>query len=313
MAGSNSKNRRKFIKESAYGSIGIISLCSFSPFSLPKDDTINLSILHTNDIHSHIDPFPENDARYGGKGGLARLASLVNEIRLKEQYVLLLDAGDIFQGTPYFNLFKGEVEFKMMSQMGYDASTMGNHDFDNGMQGFNDMLPLAKFPFLCGNYNFDNTILQGKTRPYKVFQKGDIKIGVFGIGIELSGLVDNRLYGETEYLEPIFQANKYSYLLKKELQCDLVICLSHLGFSYKEDKISDKILASRSEHIDLIIGGHTHTFLDEPFQQKNINDQSVLIHQVGWAGINLGRIDVTFERSKKYNLERKKGYSARNQ
>lgn len=307
------KNRRDFLKQSIYGGVGIIGLSSFSPLSLMAKDQLRLSILHTNDLHSHIDPFPLNDARYGGKGGLARIATLVKRIRQEEKNVLLLDAGDIFQGTPYFNIFGGELEFKMMSEIGYDASTMGNHDFDNGIQGFDKMLPLANFPFLCGNYNFDNTILQGKTEPYKVFEKEELKIGVFGVGIELDGLVDHRLYAETEYLDPIFQANKYAYLLKKELKCDLVVCLSHLGFSYKNDKVSDKVLASQSEYIDIIIGGHTHTFLDEPFQQKNINDQSVLIHQVGWAGINLGRIDVVFEKSTKKNSERKRTYNAQYQ
>ena len=307
------KSRRTFLRQSIYGGVGIIGLSSFSPLALMAKDQIRLSILHTNDLHSHIDPFPTNDARYAGKGGLARIATLVEAIRQEEKNVLLLDAGDIFQGTPYFNIFGGEVEFKLMSEIGYDASTMGNHDFDNGILGFDKMLPLANFPFLCGNYNFENTILQDKTIPYTIFEKEELKIGVFGVGIELNGLVDQRLYAETEYLDPIFQANKYAYLLKKELKCDLVICLSHLGFSYRSDKVSDKVLASKSEYIDIIIGGHTHTFLDEPFQQKNIHNQAVLIHQVGWAGINLGRIDVVFEKSMKCNSERKRSYSTGNQ
>jgi len=307
------KNRRDFLKTSAYGSIGIIGLSSFSPLEIPKDDIINLSILHTNDLHSHIDPFDENHSRYPGKGGLARISSMVKEIRAERKNVLLFDAGDIFQGTPYFNFFKGEIEFKMMTEIGYDAATMGNHDFDNSIEGFSNMLPLANFPFLCSNYDFSETILSGKTLPYKIFTRAELKIGVFGMGIELEGLVSKKMYKETQYLDPVFQANKYAHILKNELDCDLVVCLSHLGFEYKSQKISDKTLAQQTENIDVIIGGHTHTFLSKPFEQKNINNELVLIHQVGWAGINLGRIDITFEKVKKNKSARKKSYRSLNQ
>lgn len=310
---SNFYNRRSFLKQSMYGSIGIIGLSSFSPALMPKEDTIQLTILHTNDIHSRIEPFPNSNSRYANRGGLSRIAQLVQSIRKEVDHVLLFDAGDIFQGTPYFNFFGGEIEFKLMSAMGYDAATIGNHDFDNGIDGLDAVLPMAKFPFLIGNYDFSETILNGKTIPFKIFEKGALRIGVFGLGIELNGLVDPKLYRDTEYQDPLFQANKYAYILSEEMDCDFVICLSHLGFDYKENKVSDKILASKSEHIDLIIGGHTHTFMDAPFQQKNINNMPVLIHQVGWAGLNLGKIDLIFEKAKKNHRKRKRSYSSDNQ
>ena len=234
-----------------------------------------------------------------GLGGVAKRASLIKKIRAEEKNVLLLDVGDVFQGTPYFNLYGGELELKLMSEMGYDASTIGNHDYDNGMEGLVKQMPNANFPFLCANYDFSNTPLKDKTSPYKVFKKDGIKIGVFGIGIELDGLVDKKLYGETKYLNPFEKSAHYAHLLKKEEKCDLIICLSHLGYKYQDKKVSDVILAEQSKNIDLILGGHTHTFLDEPLSYKNSDGKEVLIAQVGWAGIRLGKIDYIFSKKSK--------------
>jgi 5'-nucleotidase len=289
-------NRRDFLRTLA-GSAAFIGLGSLPMELLAKHELEKITILHTNDVHSHIDPFPDNDPKYPGLGGVARRAALIKKIRAEEKNVLLFDVGDIFQGTPYFNMYGGEVELKLMSDMGYDASTIGNHDFDNGMDGLVKQLPNANFPLLCSNYDFSDTALFNKTQPYKIFEKGGIKIGVFGLGIELQGLVDKKLYGNTIYLDPVEKANYYSHLLKQEKKCDLVICLSHLGYSYKEEKISDEILAKQSHNIDLILGGHTHTFLDEPVRYKNRDGKEILVAQVGWAGIKLGRIDYFFEKN----------------
>jgi len=229
---------------------------------------------------------------------MARRSALIKKIRQEGHHVLLLDAGDIFQGTPYFNEFGGEPEFRLMSEMGYDAATMGNHDFDNGLEGFDKMLEFADFPFICSNYNFDKTILAGKTVPYKIFNRGPLKIGVTGVGIELKGLVDSNNFGETVYLDPVETVNKYASLLKNEFKCDLVICLSHLGYSYQSKKISDLELASLSINTDLILGGHTHTFLPKPVYKKNRTGNKIMINQVGWAGLNLGRIDFEFRGKK---------------
>jgi 5'-nucleotidase len=212
---SSKIDRRGFLQKSAAGAA---LLALGSPFdSFGKDAAVQLTILHTNDVHSRIEPFPMDGSRNQGLGGVARRAALVKKIRAEQKNVLLLDAGDIFQGTPYFNLYGGEVEMTVMSEMGYDAATMGNHDFDNGLAGFAKQLPHANFPFLVSNYNFDNTELKGKTQPFKIFKKQGIKIGVFGLGIELSGIVNKKNYGDTLYLEPIAKANEMASLLKTNI------------------------------------------------------------------------------------------------
>lgn len=286
-------NRRIFIKQALLGGVSLLGTAAINPFSaafLKKNHT-KITILHTNDVHSHIDPFPSNDPKHPNLGGVARRASLIETIRATEKNVLLVDAGDIFQGTPYFNMYGGELEFKLMSLLKYDAATIGNHDFDNGIEGLNKMLPHANFPFLNVNYDFSNTILNGKIAPYKVIEKENVKIGIFGVGVELNGLVDKKLYAETRYLNPIEKANETANHLKNNEKCHLIICLSHLGYEYKTNKISDLILAKETENIDLIIGGHTHTFLEKPTVVRNKKNKITLVNQVGWAGINLGRID----------------------
>ena len=285
-------NRREFIKQSGLGAIGFSLL---PQFSLARSKDLKLTILHTNDMHSHIEPF--TSGRNKGLGGIAQRSTLINQIRKQEEHVLLLDAGDIFQGTPYFNIYEGELEFKLMSQMKYDAATLGNHDFDNGLEGLKKQLPHAKFPFLIANYDFSDTILKNTFKAYKVFRKGALKIGVFGIGIELDGLVPKKLYQNTIYKDPISTANHYAKLLKQKERCDLVICLSHLGFKYEEEKLSDIKLANQTRNIDLIIGGHTHTFLKKPISKLNLDNKEVLINQVGWAGINIGKIDFYFSQN----------------
>ena len=259
-----------------------------------------MTVLHTNDQHSRIEPFDSSYSRNPNQGGFARRATLIQQIRNQEKNVLLLDAGDIFQGTPYFNFYGGELEFKLMSMMGYDAATMGNHDFDNGLEGFLKALPNAKFPFITSNYDFSNTILNGKTEKYKIFKKDGIKVGLFGVGIELDGLVGKKQYQETKYLNPVEIAQHYADFLRKEKGCDLVICLSHIGYDYRDDadKISDKKLAAQTDNIDLILGGHTHTFLPEPQSFTNKSGKNVLVNQVGWAGLLLGRIDFYFDKNK---------------
>ena len=291
--------RREFIEKtaasSAFLTIGGLGLSSFSSAKIK-----HITILHTNDVHSYIDPFPMDDPRNPGMGGVAKRANLVSEIRKENPNVLLLDAGDIFQGTPYFNYYGGELEFKLMSMMKYDASAIGNHDFDNGLEGLVSQLPNAKFDFLSANYNFTNTIMDGHVQPYKIFKIDGIKIGVFGLGVELTGLVDKKNYKETVYNDPVEVSQDMVRVLKNEQKCDLVICLSHIGYSYKTEpnRISDLKLAALTKDIDLIIGGHTHTFLDKPTVVKNLDDKDVLVNQVGCYGINVGRIDFYLDNDK---------------
>lgn len=296
--------RRDFIQKTAASTalvgLGLAPLCSAAPrvskSSFESSKSKHLTVLHTNDVHSYIDPFPPNHPKSPNRGGVARRASLIESIRQENPNVLLLDAGDIFQGTPYFNYYGGELELKLMSMMKYDLATLGNHDFDNGIDGFYSQRHHANFDFVSANYNFDNTVLNGIVKPYKIIHKNGIKIGIFGLGIELAGLVDKKNYKETVYLNPVEIAKDMTRILKKE-KCDLIICLSHIGYQYKNepDKISDLKLASLTKDIDLIIGGHTHTFLDKPTVLKNADGKDVLVNQVGCYGINLGRIDFYFE------------------
>tara|TARA_Y100000991_G_scaffold209755_1_gene190283 strand:- start:120 stop:1070 length:951 start_codon:yes stop_codon:yes gene_type:complete len=289
-------NRKIFVKKIFLASISIPLLNSFSLLN-KKTRTKRITILHTNDMHSHIDSFPNNHSRYPGMGGMRRVASLVKKIRIKEKNVILIDAGDVFQGTPYFNKFKGSLELKIMSSMGYIASTMGNHDFDNGINGFKEVLHHANFPFICSNYEFFDSEMIKKTRKYLVREIDGIKIGFFGLGIELEGLVGKEYYGETKYLDPLSTSNYWSNYLKNKEKCDLVICISHLGYKYKSDKISDLKLARLSKNIDIIIGGHTHTFLEKAKVIKNIENKNVIVNQAGWGALALGRIDLELSKN----------------
>jgi 5'-nucleotidase len=277
----------------------IIAPSLIAQTSNEKKKVKQLTILHTNDTHSTIEPFPANHSKFPGKGGVVNRFNLIQKIRSEEENVLLLDAGDIFQGTPYFNMFGGVIEMKVMSKMGYDAATMGNHDFDGGMDGFLKAKEYADFPFLCSNYDFSETILKNQTQDLLIKEIGGLKVGIFGIGVELKGLVPDDKFGETVYLDPISTANRVALELKKK-GCDLIICLSHLGYQYESDKISDLKLAAATKNIHLIIGGHTHTFLDKPTEVKNSEGQIVLVNQVGWGGIHLGRIDFDIE-MKRFN------------
>ena len=288
--------RRNFIKNSIYSSL-LLSGSALNFNSCMDTKQKKITILHTNDVHSHIEPFNENHAKFPSKGGVARRSTIIESIKSSNPNTLLLDAGDIFQGTPYFNYYGGEIEFKLMSMLNYDAATIGNHDFDNGIEGLYAQLPNAKFQFISSNYDFKNTIMDSHAKPYMIFNKSGIKIGVFGLGIELKGLVNNNLYKETKYLDPIEMTQEMTKILKEKEKCDLIICLSHLGHYYKNNskKISDVTLAKSTRNIDLIIGGHTHTFLDRPEIVTNIDQEKVIINQVGCFGLYLGQIDFYFD------------------
>ena len=287
--------RRAFIKLATTSSLAVAGGLTLPSFNTNKPR--HITILHTNDTHSHIEPFPASHHRNPNKGGVAKRATLIEQIRKENPNTLLLDAGDIFQGTPYFNYFGGELEFKLMSMLKYDVATIGNHDFDNSIDGLYKQLPNAKFDFVSANYDFKNTVLDTHVKPYKIIIKDGIKIGIFGLGIELEGLVDKRMYKETAYLNPVEISQDITNELKNEQNCDLIICLSHLGYYYKKnpDKISDLNLAKLTKNIDLIIGGHTHTFLPKPTIVKNADDKNMLVNQVGCYGINVGRVDFYFD------------------
>lgn len=297
------QNRRTFLKKLGLG-VGLMSVGEFPTSALASSVTKKLTILHTNDVHSRLDPFPIDGKTFPGSGGVAARKTIIDKIRSSEENVILLDAGDIFQGTPYFNLYKGEPEIKAMSLLQYDAATMGNHDFDIGLDGFAQQLPHANFPFITSNYDFSNTVLENKTKPFHILNKGGIKIGIIGLGVQLFGLVPRDAYGRTKYLPPIDTAEKWGAYLKLKKQCDIVICLSHLGYSYESNKVSDLVVAANTRYIDVIIGGHTHTFLDKPTIIKNLNNQDVIINQVGWGGVVLGKLNFEFGKKMKPKLSK---------
>lgn len=288
--------RREFIKRT--GAVSTLALAGglVLPSMMAKKQK-HITILHTNDTHSHIEPFSATHSRNPNRGGVARRATLIQQIRKENSNTLLLDAGDIFQGTPYFNYFGGELEFKLMSMLKYDVATIGNHDFDNSIEGLYNQLPNAKFDFVSANYDFKNTVLDTHVKPYKIMVKEGIKIGIFGLGVELEGLVNKKMYKETAYLDPLEITQDITDELKNVEKCDLIICLSHLGYYYKSNpnKISDLNLAKATKNIDLIIGGHTHTFLPKPTIVKNSEGKNTLVNQVGAYGLNLGRIDFYFD------------------
>lgn len=294
-------NRRKFLKETSLTGAALLASSLFPYNVFAANENRKLTILHTNDVHSRIEPFPQDGSRNAGMGGVAARAAIIKQIRAEAENVLLLDAGDIFQGTPYFNIYKGEPEIKAMSLMGYDAATMGNHDFDAGLENFATQLNHANFPIIVCNYDFTNTPMEGKSVPYKMITKGNIKVGILGIGIEGKGLIPDNLFGNTVYKNPIENANKTAAELKKQ-GCEFIICLSHLGDKYSDDKLSDEILAKECYDIDLIIGGHTHRFFTEPRKYTNRRGATTLVNQVGWGGLQLGRLDYDFGKYSKKNL-----------
>lgn len=283
--------RRNFLQRT--GVVAAAALVSPSLISMKKQP-IKLVILHTNDTHSNIDPFPKNHSKFPDKGGVSRRAKLVGMIREQEDHVLLLDAGDVFQGTPYFNKFKGVLEMKVMQEMRYDAMTLGNHDFDIGIEGFVHAKQHATFPIVNCNYDLAQTSLKELVSPSIIIKKAGRKIGITGVGIDLNGLVADSQTKGLVYKDPISSVQREVDVLRKK-GCDLIICLSHLGYEYANDKVSDRVLAENTSGIDIIIGGHTHTFLEKGVVIQNKEGKSVVINQVGYGGLQLGRIEVEFD------------------
>lgn len=257
-----------------------------------KSDT-SLLILHTNDTHSHLDPLSNVYSRNAGLGGAARRAGLIKQLRKRHEHVLLLDSGDMFQGTPYFNLFGGELEFKVMTAMGYDIATLGNHEFDNGVDALVRQMPHAGFEFVCANYEMAKSPLAKHIEPYTTRQYGDFKVGIFGLGVAFDGLVLESAHEGVSYQDPILAARKMVDRLREE-GCHFIICLSHLGHRYRNDKVGDINLAAEVAGIDLILGGHTHTFMDTPEIIADPKKTATMVHQVGCFGVRLGQIRVEF-------------------
>lgn len=297
-------NRRSFIVKTGTLTAGALIPRSLWSYRSENPDitkgVFNLTILHTNDQHSRIDPFPINAPRHAGEGGFARRHALIQLIRQEtEGRLLLLDAGDVFQGTPYYNYYGGKLELDLMSRMGYDACTLGNHDFDNGLDGLSKAMRYARFPFVCSNYGFEGTNLKDRIRPYLILRRGGIKVGIYGLGISPENLIPEKLFGPVKFMDPVAKAQEMEALLYEKHRCQLIICLSHLGYKYeKEIRPSDVMLAPQLRYTHLIIGGHTHTFMDLPDLLTGAGGQKVVVTQAGWAGLRLGRIDFQFDEKK---------------
>lgn len=256
-----------------------------------------VTILHSNDVHSRIEPINKDaaDTLSTGKGGFIRIVNCAQEMRKKDPDLLLFDSGDFSQGTPFYNLFKGEVEIKLMNAAGYTAGTIGNHEFDFGLENMARLFRMADFPIVCANYDFTGTVLEGLVKPYIIIKRKGIKIGVFGLGTRLEGMVQASNCEGVTYLEPYETANRIAKLLKKKKKCDLVICLSHLGFqSSDKNPVSDTILAGKTSNIDIILGGHSHTLLQKVEVVNNLEGKNVYINQVGKSGIYLGELEIEF-------------------
>lgn len=296
-------DRRHFIHNSLLASTGLLLPQSYMQAS-ERDQYQKLVILHTNDTHSRIDPFEQGE--YQGLGGVSARHALIQQIRREEKHVLLVDAGDIFQGTPYFNMYHGELEMKAMAMMGYDCGTFGNHDFDMGTDNLATQSQHANFPFVVSNYYANDTALHNVIKPYTIIQKGSLRIGILGLGLDLEGFVPRENFQNLVISNPTIEAEKIAKILRYDEKCHLVIALSHLGYTYPGKKtFSDTQIAQEVDNLDIIIGGHTHTFLSCPKMVQKGDKKFVLINQVGFGGINLGRLDVYFDhRSEKVaNIE----------
>jgi len=271
-----------------------------APLLNPAPDEILITILHTNDTHSQIEPLPKNDRSYPDKGGVARRASLVQRLRKQNPHTLLIDAGDAFQGSPYFNYYKGEVEYRTMSAIGYNVGTLGNHEFDNGVGALAEALKFANFPIVSTNYDVRKTALENLVKPYVLRGVGGVRIGLFGLGISPEGLITPDNFKGITYHEPVQVSRNVVKILRETERCDLVVCLSHLGYypKPKEKEIGDTQVAAQVDGIDFIASGHTHTFMERPVTVKQPSGKETVIFQVGKSGIYVGRVDFTLRAGK---------------
>ncbi|GHV56810.1 metallophosphatase [Bacteroidia bacterium] len=274
----------------------ITGLLFIISISLQAQETQKLVILHHNDTHSRIEPLPDKAPSYAGMGGVIRQDACVEEVRSENPNVLLFHSGDFVQGTPYFNLFKGQAEVACMNFMKYDAVCLGNHEFDNGLISLAEMIQAAQFPIVATNLDFTGTPLEGLTHKYLILHRGKLKIGIIGLAVSPEGLIAKPNYEGMCYLDPIQTANKTAAMLKKQEACDLVICLSHLGYNANGKGMGDITLARESENVDIILGGHSHTFLRFADRRLNKNGEEVIIDQVGDRGIYMGRLDIVMEK-----------------
>ena len=252
----------------------------------------HLTILHTNDTHSCVMPLSVHlaDTLQAGRGGFLRRIAMLKEERRNDPGLLLFDSGDFCQGSPYYTLFKGDVESGLMNMMHYDAGTIGNHEFDFGLENMARVFKRLNFPIVCANYRFHEYGLDKIVKPYVILKRNGLKIGVFGLSPRLEGLVDHKNYRSTEYLDPVKTAQETADLLKKK-HCDLVVCISHLG--WEEKGMGDQEVISRTRGIDLVLGGHSHTYFRQLRYVDNLDGKPVADDQNGKSGIYIGKMKIT--------------------
>lgn len=255
-----------------------------------------LTILHTNDTHSCIYPLSENlaDTMLAGRGGFLRRIAMLKEERAKDPDLLYFDSGDFSQGSPYYSIYKGDVEVGLMNRMGIDASTIGNHEFDFGLENMARLFRMANFPILCSNYDFTGTPVEGLVKRYTVIKRKGVKIGVFALDPEMEGLVSTQNCVGVSYLDPVATANEMVSLLRGKLHCDLIICISHMGWINKQT-ISDKEIIAQTRGIDLVLGGHSHTYLKELEYAADLDGKLVPVDQNGKHGIFIGKMKLTLK------------------
>lgn len=284
-------DRRAFLATlSAAAAVPVLPLGAAEP--LPAG-TGRVTLLHTNDTHSRIEPFGPGNGNLSGRGGMARRATLVKQLRAQLGSVLLLDAGDVFQGTPYFNRYKGVLDYQLMSLVGYDAATLGNHDFDNGVEGLLHAMEAARFPFVNCNFDLKGAPdLAQRVQPWLVKELPGVRVGITGVGVNFKGLVAPKNHAGVVWKDPIESLKPVVNHLRSRERVDLVVVLSHLGHNLRGYQVDDLRLAAEVPGIDAIIGGHSHTFLDAPVAVPQAHGETH-IFQVGFGGVNLGRMDFT--------------------
>ena len=271
-----------------------IFVCVFTVVAVAQKK--QLVILHTNDTHSCIMPLNPNlaDTALAGRGGFLRRMALIEDERAKTPGLLLIDSGDFSQGSPYYNFYKGEVEVELMNRMGYDVATIGNHEFDFGLENMARIFRMAKFPIVCANYDFTGTSVEGLVKPYTIIKRNGLKIGLFGLSPQPKGLVDTTKFVGVKYLDPVETAERMAALLKTKKKCDVVICVSHLG--WENEELTDQMLVPATRDIDIVLGGHSHTYMKTLQYVKNVDGKDVPVDQNGKHGIWIGRIVLDLEK-----------------
>ena len=256
-----------------------------------------LVILHTNDTHSTIHPLKSTfeDSIVAGKGGVVRRMNLITEERRKSPDLLLFDSGDFSQGSPFYTMFKGDVEVGVMNTMGYDASTLGNHEFDNGMDNLARLAKMANFPLVCCNYDFTGSVLEGLIKPWITIMRHGVKIGVFGLAPELKGIVMENAINGVRYIDPIKATQETADYLRNVEKCDLIICLSHTGWDLWPKYIDDNHVFAATRNVDLILGGHSHTFMERLEYVTDKDGNKVPVDQNGNLGAYVGKLTINLE------------------